>query len=79
MKRIKKMTVKAAIRKQGQITVGLLPCKANPMSVWMSPYWMTFYNVTDFEKTVNSFTCYNCNNELGKYPAYYIKDGVNNA
>lgn len=52
MKRIKKQTVKAILRKEGQITVGLIPCKANPNSVWVSPYWMTFYSVKDLEITV---------------------------
>ena len=26
----------------------------------------------DFDKMVNAFIYYNCNNECGRYPAYYI-------
>ena len=28
----------------------------------------------DFEKVVSEFTYYNCNYEVGHYPAYYIKE-----
>lgn len=27
----------------------------------------------DFDKIVNAFQYYNCNNECGRYPAYYIE------
>ena len=27
----------------------------------------------DFDKFVNSFAYYNCNNETGRYPAFYIE------
>ena len=27
----------------------------------------------EFETVVNAFTFYNCNNETGRYPAYYVK------
>lgn len=29
---------------------------------------------TPFDVMVNSFTYYNCDNERGRYPAYYIED-----
>lgn len=29
---------------------------------------------TPFDTMVNSFTYYNCDNERGRYPAYYIED-----
>lgn len=29
--------------------------------------------LTDFDTFVNSFTYYNCNNETGRYPAFYIE------
>lgn len=28
---------------------------------------------TDFDKLVNAFTYYNCGNETGRYPAYYVE------
>ena len=27
----------------------------------------------DFDKIINAFQYYNCNNECGRYPAYYIE------
>lgn len=27
----------------------------------------------DFDKIVNAFQYYNCNNECGRYPAYYVE------
>ena len=30
---------------------------------------------SDFEKVVNEFAYYNCNFGVGKYPAYFIKEG----
>lgn len=29
--------------------------------------------LSDFDTFVNSFTYYNCNNETGRYPAFYIE------
>ena len=29
--------------------------------------------LADFDTFVNSFTYYNCNNETGRYPAFYIE------
>ena len=28
----------------------------------------------DFETFLNCFTYYNCNNETGRYPAYYVEE-----
>lgn len=32
------------------------------------------YDAQDFDITVNAYTFYNCNNELGSYPAFYAID-----
>lgn len=34
------------------------------------------YETTDwtFDQLVNAFTYYNCNNERGRYPAYYVEE-----
>ena len=74
MKKITKATVKKIIRKQGSINCIVLPCKANPYSIWFSGNTVEFNSIEDFEKFVNEFTVYNCNNCVGKYPAYYIED-----
>lgn len=29
----------------------------------------------DFNRVVNEFSYFNCNNRSGKYPAYYIREG----
>lgn len=54
--------------------VGVCPCKANPESPWCLMGW---YNKYDhgytFDKLIAKFTWYNCNSELGKYPAYYVE------
>lgn len=62
--------------------VGLCPCKANPESPWwlMSIVNNKTFGYT-FDDVVNKFAWYNCNNEVGQYPAYYVdknKGGVYN-
>ena len=36
------------------------------------------YNYPAFDDYVFRFQYYNCNNELGYYPAFYVKDAKNN-
>lgn len=55
--------------------VTICPCKYNVYN----EYWCckeTIHNKQyenmDFDKIVNAFTYYCCNNELGSYPAYYV-------
>ena len=73
MKKITKATVKKIIRKQGSINCIVLPCKANPYSIWFSGNTVEFNSIEEFEKFVNEFTVYNCNKYVGEYPAYYIE------
>ena len=55
------------------IEVVLCPCKVNPKSPW----WLITrvnnqtYPYT-FDELCSKFIYYNCNSELGKYPAYYV-------
>lgn len=72
MKKITKAQVKSIIKKEGKIRVALLPCKANPYSVWYNSTPMTFNNIEDFEEFASAFTYYNCTYETGYYPSYYI-------
>ena len=51
----------------------MLPCKANPYSIWFSGNTVEFNSIEEFEKFVNEFTVYNCNYYTGEYPAYYIE------
>lgn len=60
----------------------MIPCKANLASPWISPCEMTllkyedkcnWMEIQDFEEIVNSFTYFNCNSELGKYPHFYAE------
>lgn len=60
--------------------VGLCPCKANPETPWGLIGKFNRNGYYDcFDSLVNAFTWYNCNNELGKYVAYYVdKNKVGN-
>lgn len=57
-------------------TIHLLPCDANPHSVWihMCPISNTIagYGET-FTTVVNSYKYYNCNSEIGKNVCFFIK------
>ena len=59
--------------------VGLCPCKAYPESPWgLMSTCNRYSDCIDesdnnyFDKLVDMFIWYNCNNELGQYPAYYV-------
>lgn len=51
----------------------LIPCKACINSYWFSPYRVNKDCENTFQSIVNSFEYYNCNNELGKYTAFYVE------
>lgn len=59
--------------------VFLLPCNANPNSVWISLCPVkkddkSFYSVVEsFNSVVNGYRYYNCNRKLGLYVVYFIK------
>jgi hypothetical protein len=74
MKKVTKNTIKSIIRKQGYITVYMLPCKTNINNIWIQPHQTTVDSIEGLEKEINIFSYYNCNNELGKYPSYYIEE-----
>ena len=48
----------------------ITPCKANPENPFVTPTLVNHYK--DFDSIVFWYTKYNCCNELGDYPAYYI-------
>ena len=73
-KRITKTTAKKLFN-AGK-TIALLPCKANPLSIWFSFYPLNknsveHYTDKSFDLFVNNFEYYNCNNQTGRYTAFY--------
>lgn len=74
--RISKRAARAAYN-AGQI-VRLCACNMSPLNVWGACFDIRLATspVLDpshtFDRTVNSFTLYNCNSETGRYPAYYV-------
>ena len=52
--------------------VYIIPCNAHPENFWIQPVKMLRNDETTFDKVVNTFSYYNCNSELGYYPAFYI-------
>lgn len=52
------------------------PVNMDPLNkVWNIGTWINNHNddeFTDFDKVINSFEYYNCNNETGKYSAFYV-------
>lgn len=68
--------------------VRLLPCKVSEQALYAKNAWVqaVIINKKDseetknaFDRTVNSYRYYNCQNaELGYYPHYYIEESVYN-
>ena len=63
---------------EGGQTVTLIACNMSPDGIWTSGYTV---NRTEVETTsdcwtfadlVNNFAYYNCTNETGKYPSFYM-------
>ena len=55
--------------------VYILPCKVRFNNMWFAPYIANKTCGEAFITIVNQYSYYNCNyNELGKYPAYYVKE-----
>lgn len=55
-------------------TVYLLPSNLSSESMWGFPYGINQETELTFEGAVNAFRYYNCNNELGRYVHYFIKE-----
>ena len=51
--------------------VFITPCKCSPDSMWLTGFEMVKEDQS-FDEFINNFTYYNCNHELGNYPAFYI-------
>lgn len=72
-------------------TVRVCACNMSPVNVWgafvdvradsFAPIAGDGYSTVvprsrDWEKVVNAFRYYSCNHEAGRYPAYYIREGM---
>lgn len=70
--RISKQAAKK--RYEAQQHVIIIPCKCVPGNAWSIGNRM--YNVggRTFDQYVNEWSYYNCNSELGRYPAFYVKE-----
>ena len=55
-------------------TVYLLPSKMRTDNMWMSPMPISLDWELTFVGAVNAFRYYNCNSELGKGVAFYLKE-----
>lgn len=61
--------------------IKIIPCRANPASIWMGfieiqkdlPFAKEHEGNT-FDKIVNAFEYYNCNPEMGRYAHFYIEE-----
>lgn len=65
---------KVAARKmyeQGQ-TFFMTPARFHPESPWGLLYEVSDFS-KPFERLLNAFCYYNCSNEAGRYPAFYIQ------
>ena len=55
----------------------IVPCKCSPTGLGAlytrCDLGGCYEEDTTFDKFVNSFTYYNCNNETGRYPAFYLE------
>lgn len=67
--------------------VYILPCLTRTNNMWIQPYcakkddyntfsdgWNTIVPYEDFDSVCTCYTYYNCNAQLGKYPAFYIME-----
>lgn len=61
----------------GGHTLIIAPCKANMYCIFQTWSIMQYNGIdggtpaADFERIVNSFIYYNCNNEMGLYPKFF--------
>ena len=78
MIRVNKSTVKKALKLNQGIIVGLLPCKVMEGNQYISMHTTIIFSIEELDKVINEYTYYNCNNELGRYPKYFISQHIFN-
>ena len=72
MKKVTKATIKKELRINGKVKFNMIPCKVGLNSAWIQPVEKEVTSIDELEKAINEFEYYNCNNEVGRYPHYYI-------
>ena len=70
MEKINKSTARKLFDSKKPVVI--IPCKCHPESVWFTGFEMENDGSRTFDQFVNEFTYYNCNYELGRYPAFYV-------
>lgn len=57
-------------------TIRMIPCKLRLRNIWFEPAEINFEKLaewdTNFTKFVNEYIYYNCNNETGTRPSYFL-------
>ena len=75
MKRINKTTARKLYNEHNDFWI--TACNMRPeCGILIGSTSFEHMTETPFDTMVNSFTCQNCENERGRYPAYYIEDGT---
>jgi hypothetical protein len=66
----------------------IVPCKMNPESMWAPKHGIQLTRTgndlyvegeledTPLDTYLNEFTAHSCNNEMGYYPAFYVKEAT---
>lgn len=69
---VKVRKLEARIAYQRGRYVYLLPSKAVPGSIWISPTRIHRSSGMDFDKIIQNYSRYNCSKETGARVSYYI-------
>ena len=67
---------KQAARKRyeaGQNVI-IIPCKCIPGNKWYIGNRMYNTGIRSFDEYITRWMVYSCNSELGRYPAFYVKE-----
>ena len=74
MEKITLTKVKSLIKRGSKETIRLVPSKMSPVGMWGLWHDCNLEGMTqeNFNKILNSFSYYNCNNETGLRVHYYI-------
>lgn len=71
---------KAEIAYNSNKTIWVHPCNMIINNVWQMPYRFNkallnnkYSDAPTFDNLINQYIFYNCNNQLGKYPIFFIE------
>ena len=71
MKKINKAVARRMYKEGKPFTI--VPCKCSPSSQF-AVHMKSGWTWRDFNNFYNEFLFYNCNNETGRYPAFYMEE-----